>query len=48
VLDGLSVQPRADLDQRGRALLALHAAGAHLDELVRFQRAADFRDYRFG
>jgi hypothetical protein len=48
VLDRLRAELLADFGQRGFALVAFHAGGAHLDELVRVQRAADFRDYRLG
>jgi hypothetical protein len=48
VLHRLRAQPRADRGQRRLALVTVQAAGAHLDQLVRIQRAADLRDDRLG
>ena len=48
MLHRLRLQPRADVGKGRFALVALHAAGAHLDEFVRGQRPVDFGDHRVG
>ena len=48
VLHWLGGQLAADLRQRRFALVAFHAAGAHLDEFVRRQCPVDLGNHRVG
>ena len=48
MLNRLRLQPRAEGRKCRFALIALHAAGAYFDELVRRQRPVDFGGHRVG
>ena len=48
MLNRLRLQPRADVRKCRFALVAFHAAGAHLDEFVRRQCPVDLGNHRVG